>query len=93
MGAALPDLQAGLLRAYAERDWDAFHARSALCDRLAEATFIPPMEGYVRRMLWAAAADGALPPEACDDPWGPALPAEERAAVERVVRDARSTRA
>jgi 4-hydroxy-tetrahydrodipicolinate synthase len=93
MGAALPDLQAGLLRAYAERDWDAFHARSALCDRLAEATFIPPMEGYVRRMLWAAAADGALPPEACDDPWGPALPAEERAAVERVVRDARSARA
>ena len=93
MGAALPDLQAGLLRAYAEGDWHAFHARSTLCDRLAEATFIPPMEGYVRRMLWAAAADGALPPEACDDPWGPALPAEERAVVERVVRDARSARA
>jgi len=93
MGAALPDLQAGLLRAHAERDWDAFHARSALCDRLAEVTFIPPMEGYVRRMLWAAAADGALPPEACDDPWGPPLPPEERAAVERVVRDARSARA
>jgi 4-hydroxy-tetrahydrodipicolinate synthase len=93
MGAALPDLQAGLLRAYAEGDWPAFHARSALCDRLAEATFIPPMEGYVRRMLWAAAADGALSPEACDDPWGPTLPAEERAAVERVVRDARSAQA
>jgi 4-hydroxy-tetrahydrodipicolinate synthase len=93
MGAALPDLQAGLLRAHAARDWDAFHARSALCDRLAEVTFIPPMEGYVRRMLWAAAADGALPPEACDDPWGPQLPPEERAAVERAVRDARSARA
>ena len=63
------------------------------CDRLAEVTFIPPMEGYVRRMLWAAAADGALPAEACDDPWGPPLPPEERAAVERVVRDARSARA
>jgi 4-hydroxy-tetrahydrodipicolinate synthase len=93
MGAALPELQAGLLRSYAERDWDAFHARSALCDRLAEATFVPPMEGYVRRMLWAAAADGALPPEACDDPWGPPLPPEERALVERAVRDARSARA
>jgi 4-hydroxy-tetrahydrodipicolinate synthase len=90
MGAALPDLQAGLLRAYADGDWAAFHRRSALCDRLAEATFIPPMEGYVRRMLWAAAADGALPAEACDDPWGPPLPPEERAAVERAVRDARS---
>jgi 4-hydroxy-tetrahydrodipicolinate synthase len=90
MGAALPGLQAGLLRAYAERDWPAFHDRSAACDRLAEATFVPPMEGYVRRMLWAAAADGALPPEACDDPWGPSLPPEERASVERAVRDARA---
>ena len=90
MGAALPDLQAGLLRAYAERDWARFHALSAACDRLAEATFVAPMEGYVRRMLWAAAADGALPGESCDDPWGPALPPEERAAVERAVRDARS---
>jgi 4-hydroxy-tetrahydrodipicolinate synthase len=93
MGAALPDLQAGLLRAYVERDWPAFHARSALCDGLAQVTFVPPMEGYVRRMLWAAAADGGLPPEACDDPWGPPLPPEERAAVERAVRDARSARA
>jgi 4-hydroxy-tetrahydrodipicolinate synthase len=90
MGAALPDLQAGLLRAYADRDWPAFHARSALCDRLALATFIPPMEGYVRRMLWAAAADGAIPADACDDPWGPPLPPEERAEVERAVRDARA---
>ena len=90
MGAALPDLQAGLLRAYAEGDWPTFHARSELCDRLALATFTPPMEGYVRRMLWAAAADGALPAEACDDPWGPPLPPEERAAVERVVRDVRA---
>ena len=94
MGAALPDLQAGLLRALRRgATGPPSTPRSALCDRLAEATFIPPMEGYVRRMLWAAAADGALPAEACDDPWGPPLPAEERAAVERVVRDARSARA
>jgi 4-hydroxy-tetrahydrodipicolinate synthase len=90
MGAALPGLQAGLLRAYAGGDWSAFHARSAACDRLAEATFVPPMEGYVRRMLWAAAADGGIPAEACDDPWGPPLPPEERALVERAVRDART---
>jgi 4-hydroxy-tetrahydrodipicolinate synthase len=91
MGAALPDLQAGLLRSYAARDWAAFHAGSAACDRLAQVTFVPPMEGYVRRMLWAAAADGALPAEACDDPWGPPLSPEEREQVERVVRDARAT--
>ena len=93
MGAALPDLQADLLRARTAEDWPRFVALSELCDRFAQTTFIDPMEGYIRRMLWAAAADGALPPDACDDPWGPPLPLDEREAVERVVRDARATRA
>jgi 4-hydroxy-tetrahydrodipicolinate synthase len=93
MGAALPDLQVELLRAAAAEDWARFVGLSDLCDRFAQATFVEPMEGYVRRMLWAAAADGALPAAACDDPWGPSLPATERAAVEEVVRNARATRA
>lgn len=93
MGAALPDIQAELLRARADEDWGRFLKLSALCDRFAQTTFVPPMEGYVRRMLWAAAADGGLPPEACDDPWGPALPGDERAVVETAVRDARAARA
>jgi 4-hydroxy-tetrahydrodipicolinate synthase len=92
MGAALPDLQADLLRAKAAEDWGRFVALSELCDRFAQATFTDPMEGYIRRMLWAAAADGALPQDACDDPWGPPLPADQRDIVERVVRDARATR-
>lgn len=93
MGAALPDLQADLVRARMAEDWTRFVALSELCDRFAQTTFIEPMEGYIRRMLWAAAAEGAVPPDACDDPWGPPLPASERDAVERMVRDARSTRA
>ncbi|HEU5303399.1 MAG TPA: dihydrodipicolinate synthase family protein [Gemmatimonadales bacterium] len=93
MGAALPDLQADLLRARASEDWGRFVALSELCDRFGQLTFIAPMEGYIRRMLWAAAADGALPAESCDDPWGPPLPAGERDAVERMVRDARAARA
>jgi 4-hydroxy-tetrahydrodipicolinate synthase len=93
MGAALPDLQADLLRAHAMEDWARFVSLSALCDRFSQVTFIDPMEGYIRRMLWAAAADGALPADACDDPWGPSLPASEREAVEQVVRDARAARA
>jgi 4-hydroxy-tetrahydrodipicolinate synthase len=47
------------------------------------------MEGYIRRMLWALAADGIIPDDACDDPWGPQLPAAEREAVRRAVREAR----
>jgi 4-hydroxy-tetrahydrodipicolinate synthase len=93
MGAALPDLQADLVRARMAEDWGRFVSLSELCDRFAQTTFMPPMEGYIRRMLWAAAAEGALPPEACDDPWGPALPPDERDAVERAVRDARAARA
>jgi 4-hydroxy-tetrahydrodipicolinate synthase len=93
MGAALPDLQADLVRASDSEEWSRFVPLSELCDRFAQTTFIEPMEGYIRRMLWAAAADGALPPDACDDPWGPPLPSSEREAVERAVRDARATRA
>ena len=92
MGAALPDLQADLLRSWAAGDFARFVALSEACDRLAQATFIEPMEGYIRRMLWAAAADGALPPEACDDPWGPPLGPGERTRVEEVVRGARAAR-
>ena len=93
MGAALPDLQADLLKTAAAGEWGRFVELSALCDRLAQATFTEPMEGYIRRMLWAAAADGALPADACDDPWGPELPAAERTLVEQTVRDARTARA
>jgi 4-hydroxy-tetrahydrodipicolinate synthase len=93
MGGALTELQADLVRAYAQGDWARFVTLSDLCDRFAQTTFIDPMEGYIRRMLWAAAAEGAIPAEACDDPWGPPLPAAERETVERMVRDARATRA
>jgi 4-hydroxy-tetrahydrodipicolinate synthase len=93
MGSALSDLQADLVRACTTEDWARFVPLSELCDRFGAATFTHPMEGYIRRMLWAAAAEGALPLESCDDPWGPPLPSSERESVERAVRDARATRA
>ena len=93
MGAALTGMQARLLAAHREGRRDEFARLSAACDRLAGATFIPPMEGYVRRMLWATAAEGAIPDDACDDPWGPELPDAEREAVRRAVHDARAAAA
>jgi 4-hydroxy-tetrahydrodipicolinate synthase len=89
MGAALTELQATLLRSFASGDARAFLRLSAQVDAFSRATFVPPMEGYVRRMLWALAADGVIPDDACDDPWGPALPAAERETVRRAVREAR----
>jgi 4-hydroxy-tetrahydrodipicolinate synthase len=93
MGAALPDLQADLVRAGVAEDWSRFIPLAELCDRFGQVTFVHPMEGYIRRMLWAAAAEGAIPRDSCDDPWGPQLPPEERETIERAVRDARATRA
>jgi len=92
MGAALTNLQAALIEAFHADDFAQFVRLSGICDRFAAATFTAPMEGYVRRLLWALAADGVIPEDACDDPWGPDLPLVERDVVRRAVRDARSAR-
>jgi 4-hydroxy-tetrahydrodipicolinate synthase len=89
MGAALTDLQATLLCAFHDGDNASFLRLSRQLDAFAQTTFVFPMEGYIRRMLWALAADGVIPDDACDDPWGPALPAAEREAVRRAVQEAR----
>lgn len=90
MGAALTDLQARLMRCFAQGDFSGFVRLSGVCDRFAQATFVAPIEGYVRRMLWAAAAEGVIPEDACDDPWGPPLDPAERETVRRAMRDARA---
>lgn len=89
MGAALTDIQAELLKMKCTGDDRAFQLLAAQLDAFSQVTFIPPMEGYIRRMLWALAAEGVIPEDACDDPWGPALPPPEREAVRRAVREAR----
>lgn len=90
MGAALTDLHARLLDAFRTDALTRFVRLSGLLDQFALATFGPPVEGYVRRVLWALAADGVIPEDTCDDPWGPALDPAERDAVRRAVRDARA---
>jgi 4-hydroxy-tetrahydrodipicolinate synthase len=90
MGAALTDIQARMLAAYGARDFPEFLRLSSVVDAFGVATFTQPLEGYIRRMLWALAADGILPPDACDDPWGPELGAHEREVVAGAVRQARA---
>ena len=89
MGAALTDVQTALLGAHMKRDDHAFQRLATQLDAFSQVTFTEPMEGYIRRMLWALAADGVIPDDACDDPWGPELPASERETVRRAVREAR----
>ena len=89
MGAALTDLQAHLLRAMRDRDWPTFFSLTSVLDAFASTTFKTPVEGYIRRMLWALAAEGIIPADACDDPFGPEPARGDRAAVEAAVRAAR----
>jgi 4-hydroxy-tetrahydrodipicolinate synthase len=89
MGAALTDLQVRLLAAYHERDFVTFLRLTSVLDAFGSTTFALPVEGYIQRMLWALAADGVIPGDACDDPWGPALGAAARDAVRDVVREVR----
>ncbi|MGH7522283.1 MAG: dihydrodipicolinate synthase family protein [Gemmatimonadales bacterium] len=90
MGSALTDMQAKLLDAKKNADDHAFLRLATQVDAFGAVTFTAPLEGYIRRMLWALAADGVIPEESCDDPWGPALPEAERDAVRRAVREARA---
>jgi 4-hydroxy-tetrahydrodipicolinate synthase len=90
MASALTDVHAALLGTYAARDPHDFMPVAERLDAFGAATFTQPMEGYIRRLLWALAADGVIPEESCDDPWGPALPEAERETVRRAVREARA---
>jgi 4-hydroxy-tetrahydrodipicolinate synthase len=86
MGAARTAMQVALLRAVLSNDWPAFARLTSACDAFARATFVEPMEGYIQRMLWALAADGVIPDDACHDPFGPSLPSEQRAHVLEAMR-------
>ena len=87
MGAACSRLQAELVAAHVRGDAGRFLELSRFADMLAEVTFVRPLEGYIRRMLWVLAHQGVIPLEAANDPWGPELPREEYEAVGRVLNE------
>jgi 4-hydroxy-tetrahydrodipicolinate synthase len=73
MGAACTGLQAELLSAYWAGDASRFVALNGPVDDLARHTFVAPMEGYIRRMLWCLVHEGVISAESAHDPWGPPL--------------------
>jgi len=85
MGAICCDLQAELLRASAEGDASGFLELSDKVDRLAESIFVEPMEGYIKRLLWALVHLGVIPLDGAHDPWGPLLPSGEFEAIGRAL--------
>jgi 4-hydroxy-tetrahydrodipicolinate synthase len=85
MGAVCCELQADLIRAHREGDAARFLRLSSEVDALAECLFVRPMEGYIRRVLWALAHLGVIPLEAAHDPWGPELEEGEFEGIGRTL--------
>lgn len=90
IAAAALDVTCDVAAAWAAGDMDRFVTASQRLDRFAAATFNHPIEGYVQRMLWVAAAEGLIPDYAAHDPYGPRLPAGERERVVEAFAAARS---
>jgi 4-hydroxy-tetrahydrodipicolinate synthase len=85
MGAVCCRLQADLIRSHIEGDAGRFFRLSNFVDQLAEATFIRPMEGYIKRLLWVLVQQGVIPFEAANDPWGPELPQSDREMIAKML--------
>lgn len=77
MGAACTTLQHNLMKAYFEGRAAEFLELSRAVDRLSQVLFIPPMEGYIRRILQALVHLGLISRESAHDPWGPELSENE----------------
>ena len=88
MASVCCGLQTELVRAHFDEDADRFLALSRAVDALAEVLFIKPMEGYIRRLLWALVHLSVIPIEAANDPWGPELAASEFQKIGRAVTTA-----
>ncbi len=87
IGAACCRLLAGMMDAWFCGQAQQFLKLSAQVDELAEAAFLPPLEGYIQRMLLVLAEQRILPEASTFDPWGPALDrAAERARLRAVLQ-------
>lgn len=78
MGAAVPAPQAALVRTALASDAARWTRLTRAVDAFGRVIFRAPMEGYIRRMLWALADTGVIPEAATEDPDGPLLAPAER---------------
>ncbi|HEX2132448.1 MAG TPA: dihydrodipicolinate synthase family protein [Actinophytocola sp.] len=92
IAAAAVRLTADVLAAYVAGRFDEFVVASGRLDALASATFRPPYDGYVQRMLWIAAAEHRIPEGHAGDAHGPDLDPAERARVLTTWRNLAETR-
>ena len=89
LGCACTKLQKDLMESYYHGHFDRFINLSLKVDKLAECTFIDPMEGYIKRMLTVLGILGIIPMEATYDPFGPIseLSLDEIRHIEGVLKE------
>ncbi len=87
MGAAATSLQSKLLESFFNGRSAEFLELSRRVDRLSQALFVAPMEGYIRRVLWALVHQGVIGLESASDPWGPELAEGEFIRLGKVLKD------
>lgn len=87
MGAACTSLQHKLMKAYFDGRAAEFLELSRAVDRLSQVLFVPPMEGYIGRMLWTLVHLGVIGRESAHDPWGPELPESEFVRLGNTLRE------
>lgn len=85
MGAACTKLQRDMMHSCFAGSGNDFLRLSGCVDRLSQVMFVPPMEGYIRRLLWALVHLGVLEPEFAHDPWGPQLDYSEFVAIGKTL--------
>ena len=79
--AACPELTVRVLHAWREQRFADFIEAGQELDDFAQIIFGDPVDGYVQRMLWAAAAEGTIRTEEAFDPLAPVLDRSEREQV------------
>lgn len=87
LGAACQQLQWDMMNSYFRRDYDSFVKLMLDVDKLAECTFINPIEGYIERMLYILSLQGVIPAEAVNDPFGPGVSQHEKEKIKKVLRE------
>ena len=87
MAAAFTTTQKELLASHFEQDHARFHQLTAQIDRLARATFIHPMEGYIARMSYILSKQNVFGPDSWRDPWGPEISKNDLTTIDRIIAE------
>lgn len=86
MGAVCTTLQHNMMEAWFGGNAKKFVNLSRKVDRLGQALFVPPMEGYIGRLLAVLVHQGLLERESGHDPWGPELRESEFIQLRETLR-------